>query len=150
MTSSPMSLLKSSTTAPASRNNTRQIKVLEELLNRTLATTLTAMEQENRRHIIMTARIKTLVEVMDSSPTRNGAERRKMTANTTISTRILAMNTQTLSVTSLMVPLTVSNRLAHSSQTTNKLRASRPHLTSNNLRLRAVSLFSQHTPLSAS
>ena len=149
MISSPMSSSKSSTIAPASLNITRQIKALVELHIKTMATILMGIKQENLRHIIMIAKSKTLVEAMDSSPTKIGAERRKMTANTTISTKTLAMNIRTLNVTSLMALLMVITRLAHSS-TTNKPRGSHRLPTSRNRHLRAVLVFSQHTLLSAS
>ena len=117
MTSSLMSLLKSSTIAPATLNNTRQIKALVEPHIKTSATTLMDNRQDNRRHITMIARKETLVEVTDNSPTKNGPERRKMTASTTISTKIPAMNIRMAqNVTSLMAPLMVSTRLALSSK----------------------------------
>ena len=111
-----MSSSKSSTIAPASLNINRQIKALVELHIKTMATTLMGIKQENLRHIIMIAKSKTLVEAMDSSPTKIGTERRKMTANTTISTKTLAMNIRTLNVTSLMALLMVITRLALSSK----------------------------------
>ena len=137
MTSSLMSSSKSSTIAPATRSNTRQIKALVEPHIKTSATTRMDNRQDNRRHITMIDRRETLVEAMDSSPTKNGAERRKMTANTTISTKTPAMNIRMeQNVTSLMAPHMVSTRLAHSS-TTSKPRVSHLPLISN-LHLRAA------------
>ena len=142
MTSFRMKSLKSSTIAPAIPNNTRQIKAVAQH-NKTTATSITDTRQMNQNHIPMTDRNKTLAEVTDSNPTKNGVEHRKMTANTTISTKILVMSIRTLTVSFSGAPMLISTRLAPSS-TTNKPRGSRS-LISKNLRKRAVSVSSQHT-----
>ena len=60
----------------------------------------------------MTDRNKTLAEVTDSNPTKNGVEHRKMTANTTISTKILVMSIRTLTVSFSGALMLISTRLA--------------------------------------